>query len=58
MDKYHCYEKGTDLFICTLYTYTDVLQLQTFLQEKGSDLEIKPIKMSKKLTKKIFNTKS
>lgn len=55
MNKYHCYEKGTDIFICTLYSYTDVLNLQLFLREKGTDLIPKPLKMSKKEVKKVFN---
>ena len=54
MDKYHCYEKGTENYICTLYTFTDVLNLQLFLKEKNSDLIIKPVKLDKKQIKKIF----
>lgn len=54
MNKYHCYEKGTENFICTLYTFTDVLNLQLFLKEKNSDLIIKPVKLDKKQIKKIF----
>ena len=54
MQKYHCYEKDTGYYICTLYTYTDVLNLQLFLQEKGTDLITEDRKISKKESKKIF----
>ena len=54
MQKYHCYEKGSENYICTLYSYTDVLNLQLFLQEKGTDLIMKPLKLSKKEVKKVF----
>jgi hypothetical protein len=54
MQKYHCYEKGTGYYICTLYTYTDVLNLQLFLKEKGTDLFTEDRKLSKKEAKKIF----
>ena len=54
MDRYNCYEKDSDNFICTLYTYTDVLNLQLFLREKGTDLCIKPVKMSKANVRKVF----
>lgn len=54
MQKYHCYEKGTGYYICTLYTYTDVLNLQLFLKEKGADLFTEDRKLSKKESKKIF----
>lgn len=55
MDKYHCYEKSTENYICTLFTYTDVLNLQLFLKEKGTDLILKPVKMDKKQVKKVFS---
>lgn len=55
MEKYHCYEKGTEYYICTLYTFTDVLNLQLFLREKGTDLITKPVKLDKKNVKKIFS---
>ena len=54
MNKYHCYEKGTESYICTLYSYTDVLNLQLFLKEKGTDLITKPLKLSKKEAEKVF----
>lgn len=54
MKKYHCYEKGSENYICTLYTFTDVLNLQLFLQEKGTDLILKSVKLAKKEVKKIF----
>lgn len=57
MNKYHCYEKGSENYICTLYSYTDVLNLQLFLNEKGTDLILKPVKMSRKNVRKIFNNK-
>lgn len=55
MNKYHCYEKGSGNYICTLYSYTDVLNLQLFLNEKGTDLFLQPIKMGRKRVRKIFN---
>lgn len=55
MQKYHCYENGTGYYICTLYTYTDVLNLQLFLKEKGTDLFTEDRKLSKKGAKKIFS---
>ena len=54
MNKYHCYEAESDNYICTLYTYTDVLNLQIFLKEKNTDLILKPVKMDKKQVKKVF----
>lgn len=54
MEKYHVYESGTDNYVCTLYTYTDVLNLQIFAQEKGTDIEIRPVKLSKKQTMSVF----
>ena len=54
MNKYHCYEVGSENYICTLYTYTDVLNLQLFLKEKGFDLILKPVKMDKKQVKRVF----
>lgn len=54
MNKYHFYEAGSENYICTLYTYTDVLNLQLFLKEKGLDLILKPVKMDKKQVKKVF----
>ena len=54
MNKYHCYEKATENYICTLYSYTDVLNLQLFLKEKGTDLITKPLKLSKKEAEKVF----
>ena len=57
MNKYHCYEKDSGNYICTLYTYTDVLNLQLFLNEKGTDLILKSIKMGRKTVRKIFNNK-
>lgn len=57
MNKYHCYETSTKNYICTLYTYTDVLNLQLFLKEKGSDLFTQSVKMTKKNAKDIFENK-
>lgn len=57
MNKYHCYEKGTEYYICTLYSYTDVLNLQLFLREKGTDLYTQDVKMAKKEVKKVFSDK-
>ena len=54
MNKYHCYEKGTEYYITTLYSYTDVLNLQLFLQEKGTNLFTSSVKLSKKEVKKVF----
>ena len=54
MNKYHCYEKESQNYICTLYTYTDVLNLQLFLREKGMDLFTQPVKLSKKEINKIL----
>lgn len=54
MNKYHCYEKESQNYICTLYTYTDVLNLQLFLREKGTDLFTQPVKLSKKEINKIL----
>lgn len=54
MQKYHCYEVGTENYICTLYSYTDVLNLQLFLREKNTDLFTRPLKMEKKEVKKVF----
>lgn len=56
MNRYNCYETGTENYICTLYSYTDVLNLQLFLKEKGSDLFFTPIKLSKKTVRKVFGT--
>ena len=55
MNKYHCYEKKSDNYICTLYSLTDVLNLQLFLREKGTDLYARDLKMSKKESKKVFS---
>ena len=54
MNKYFCYEKQSQNYICTLYTYTDVLNLQLFLQEKGTELFTQPVKLSKKEINKIL----
>ena len=54
MQKYHCYEKGTEYYITTLYSYTDVLNLQLFLQEKGTGLFTTSVKLDKKEVKKVF----
>lgn len=54
MNKYFCYEKESQNYICTLYTYTDVLNLQLFLREKGTDLFTQPVKLSKKEINKIL----
>ena len=54
MNKYFCYEKESQNYICTLYTYTDVLNLQLFLREKGTDLFTQPVKLSKKEISKIL----
>lgn len=54
MKKYHCYEIGTENYICTLYSYTDVLNLKLFLREKNTDLFTRPLKMGKKEVKKVF----
>ena len=54
MNKYHCYEKESQNYICTLYTYTDVLNLQLFLREKGTDLFTQPVKLSKNEINKIL----
>ena len=54
MEKYHGYEKGTGYYITTLYSYTDVLNLQLFLQEKGTDVEIRARKLSKSERRKVF----
>lgn len=58
MEKYHIYEKGTGYYITTLYSYTDVLNLQLFLKEKGTDLEVRSYKMCKSERKKVFSRKS
>jgi len=58
MQKYHCYEKGTGFYITTLYSYTDVLNLQLFLKEKGTDLETRSYKMCKSERKKVFTKES
>ncbi len=55
MNKYHCYEKNTEYYICTLYSYTDVLNLQLFLREKGTDLFTQNVKMAKKEVKNVFS---
>lgn len=55
MCKYFCYEKGTENYICTLYSFTDVLNLQLFLKEKNTDLIALPRKMDKKTVKKVFS---
>ena len=55
MNKYHCYETESKNYICTLYSYTDVLNLQLFLREKGTDLYTQDVKMSKKESKKVFS---
>ena len=54
MEKYHAYEKGSGNYICTLYTYTDVLNLQIFAQEKGTEIEIHPLTLSKSEIKSVF----
>ena len=54
MNKYFCYEKESQNYICTLYTYTDVLNLQLFLREKGTDLFTQSVKLSKKEISKIL----
>lgn len=54
MNKFYCYEKESQNYICTLYTYTDVLNLQLFLREKGTDLFTQPVKLSKKEINKIL----
>ena len=54
MQKYHCYEKDTENYICTLYSYTDVLNLQLFLREKGTDLITRDLKLTKKEVRKVF----
>lgn len=58
MNKYHCYELGTENYICTLYSYTDVLNLQLFLAEKGTDLFTQSVKLDKKQRKKLFSKES
>jgi hypothetical protein len=58
MEKYHVYEKGTGFYITTLYSYTDVLNLQLFLQEKGTDLEIRARKLCKSERRKMFSKES
>lgn len=55
MNKYFCYEKDTENYICTLYSFTDVLNLQLFLKEKKTDLIALPRKMDKKTVRKVFN---
>ena len=55
MLKYHVYEKKTGYYITTLYSYTDVLNLQLFLREKGTDLEIRSYKLCKSERKKVFS---
>ena len=57
MEKYHVYEKGTEFYITTLYSYTDVLNLQLFLQEKGTDLEIRARKLCKSERRKMYSKK-
>ena len=54
MNKYYVYEKETGYYITTLYSYTDVLNLQLFLQEKGTDLEIRSRKLCKSERRKVF----
>lgn len=54
MTKYFCYEKDTENYICTLYSFTDVLNLRLFLQEKKTDLIALPRKLDKKTAKKVF----
>lgn len=54
MNKYFCYEKDTENYICTLYSFTDVLNLQLFLKEKNTDLIALPRKMDKKTVRKVF----
>ena len=54
MCKYYCYEKDTEKYICTLYSFTDVLNLQLFLREKKTDLIALPRKLDKKTVKKVF----
>ena len=54
MTKYFCYEKETENYICTLYSFTDVLNLRLFLQEKKTDLIALPRKMDKKTVRKVF----
>ena len=54
MKKYFCYEKGNGYYITTLYSYTDVLNLQLFLQEKGTDLEVKDVNLCKSERRKVF----
>lgn len=55
MNKYFCYEKDTENYICTLYSFTDVLNLQLFLKEKNTDLIALPRKMDKKTVRKVFS---
>ncbi len=57
MKKYHCYEKVSENYICTLYTFTDVLNLQLFLREKGTDLFTQDVKMAKKEVERVFGQK-
>lgn len=54
MQKYHVYEKGTGFYITTLYSYTDVLNLQLFLREKGTDIEVSSRQLCKGERRKVF----
>ena len=58
MKKYFCYEKTTNNYITTCYGITDVLNLQLFVREKGSDLYIREVPISKKTIKKVFSKKA
>lgn len=54
MKKYFCYEKETGYYITTLYSYTDVLNLQLFLREKGTDIEVSSRQLCKGERRKVF----
>jgi hypothetical protein len=58
MNKYHVYEKDSEIYICDVYSYTDFLNLQLFMKEKGTDIFATTMKMSKQLVRKVFKHKS
>jgi SepF-like predicted cell division protein (DUF552 family) len=55
LKRYNCFEKETEIYICSVYTYTDLLNLKQFLEEKGIEIFTRDVKMGKRAMKNIWN---
>jgi SepF-like predicted cell division protein (DUF552 family) len=55
LKRYNCFEKETEIYICSVYSYTDLLNLEQFLKEKGIEIFTRDIKMSKHTMKHVWN---